>query len=109
MNRTIRTSLLVLGITALAVPALYARSQSTNFGVHGNSLQPASLFDGSQPPVPPSKPLALDGSQPPVPPTKPLALDGSQPPVPPTKPLMFDGSQPPVPPTKPLRTLATRP
>jgi len=94
MNRTIRTSLLVLGITALAVPALYARSQSTNSGIHRTSLQPASLFDGSQPPVPP---------------TKPLALDGSQPPVPPTKPLMFDGSQPPVPPTKPLATLATRP
>jgi hypothetical protein len=108
MNRTIRTSLLVLGITALAVPALYARSQSTNSGVHGTSLQPASLFDGSQPPVPPTKPLALDGSQPPVPPTKPLALDGSQPPVPPKKPLMFDGSQPPVPPTKPLATLAAR-
>jgi hypothetical protein len=68
MNRIFRTALLAIAVSVFVLPAAYG-------------------FDGTQPPVPPTKPLALDGTQPPVPPTKPLALDGTQPPVPPTKPL----------------------
>jgi hypothetical protein len=86
MNRTIRVGVLMLGMTALAVPALFARSQSTDSRVHRAALTPTNLFDGTQPPVPPTKPLLFDGTQPPVPPTKPLVFDGTQPPVPPTKP-----------------------
>lgn len=82
MNRIFRIALLAVVVSGFVLPAAHA-------------------FDGTQPPVPPTKPATLDGTQPPVPPTKPLLLDGTQPPVPPTKPLALDGTQPPVPPTKP--------
>jgi len=118
MNRTIRTVLLAIGIAGLAVPAIYARTQSPlpNPGfsliqrpmlIDGPPEKP--LADGTQPPAPPEKPLALDGTQPPAPPEKPLAIDGTQPPAPPEKPLAIDGTQPPAPPEKPLAIDGTQP
>jgi len=53
MNRIFRTALLAVAVAGFVLPAAYGS-------------------DGTQPPVPPTKPLALDGTQPPVPPTKPL-------------------------------------
>jgi hypothetical protein len=73
MNRILRTALLVLGMTALAVPALNLRVLSASSAGPHATLQRLGLFDGTQPPVPPTKPRALDGTQPPVPPTKPWA------------------------------------
>jgi len=86
MNRTIRTGVLIVGLSVLAVPALYARTQPMNSTHQVTSTHSSGLLDGTQPPVPPKKPLFLDGTQPPVPPKKPVMLDGTQPPVPPTKP-----------------------
>jgi hypothetical protein len=86
MNRTIRTGVLIIGIAGLALPALCARTQAMNSTHQVASAHGSGLLDGTQPPVPPKKPLLLDGTQPPVPPKKPLMLDGTQPPVPPTKP-----------------------
>ena len=97
MNRTIRTTLLVLGMAALTVPVLQAHSQFAA-GSPRAVFHPAALLDGTQPPLPPTKHLALDGTQPPLPPTH-LALDGTQPPLPPTRLLAIDGTQPPLPPT----------
>ncbi|MGA3298972.1 MAG: hypothetical protein ABSD87_02710 [Candidatus Acidiferrales bacterium] len=97
MNRTIRTTLLVLGMAALTVPVLQAHSQFAA-GSPRAVFQPAALLDGTQPPLPPTKHLALDGTQPPLPPTH-LAIDGTQPPLPPTRLLAIDGTQPPLPPT----------
>jgi hypothetical protein len=97
MNRTIRTTLLVLGMAALTVPVLQAHSQFAA-GSPRAVFHPAALLDGTQPPLPPTKHLALDGTQPPLPPTH-LAIDGTQPPLPPTRLLAIDGTQPPLPPT----------
>jgi hypothetical protein len=97
MNRTIRTTLLVLGMAALTVPVLQAHSQFAA-GSPRAVFQTAALLDGTQPPLPPTKHLALDGTQPPLPPTH-LAIDGTQPPLPPTRLLAIDGTQPPLPPT----------
>ena len=107
MNRTIRTTLLVLGMAALTVPVLQAHSQFAA-GSPRAVFQPAALLDGTQPPLPPTKHLALDGTQPPLPPTKHLALDGTQPPLPPTH-LAIDGPQPPLPPTRLLAIDGTQP
>ena len=98
MNRTIRTTLLVLGMAALTVPVLQAHSQFATNGSPRAVFHPAALLDGTQPPLPPTKHLALDGTQPPLPPTH-LAIDGTQPPLPPTRLLAIDGTQPPLPPT----------
>jgi hypothetical protein len=85
MNRMIRTALLVLGMTALAVPALHLLVPSASSAGSHASLQPLGLIDGTQPPLPPTRLLAIDGTQPPLPPTRLLAIDGTQPPLPPTK------------------------
>jgi hypothetical protein len=109
MNRTTRTTLLVLGMAALTVPVLQAHGQFAADGSPRAVFQPAALLDGTQPPLPPTKHLALDGTQPPLPPTKHLALDGTQPPLPPTKHLALDGTQPPLPPTRLLAIDGTQP
>jgi hypothetical protein len=122
MNRTIRAGLLVAGFASLAVPAIYARTQgpvqrdidpghAVQFVVSAQpALAPLQLaLDGTQPPVPPKRPMALDGTQPPVPPKRVLALDGTQPPVPPKRALALDGTQPPVPPKKVLALDGTQP
>ena len=85
MNRTTRTTLLVLGMAALTVPVLQAHGQFAADGSPRAVFQPAALLDGTQPPLPPTKHLALDGTQPPLPPTRLLAIDGTQPRLPPTK------------------------
>src|ERR1700677_1691731 len=99
MNRTTRTTLLVLGMAALTVPVSQAHGQVAADGSPRAVFQPAALLDGTQPPLPPTTHLALDGTQPPLPPTKHRARDATQLPLPPTKPLALDAPQPPLPPT----------
>jgi len=96
MNRTIRKSLLAIGIAALAVPAIYARTQTLLPNQGHVSAPMLMLVDGTQPPAPPvpmhppaAYALAMDGTQPPAPPV-PMhppsftsAKDGTQPPAPP--------------------------
>jgi hypothetical protein len=99
MNRTVRTSLLVIGFAGLVVPALSASTRPLVSSLGGfNTPTYSFAIDGTQP-MPPSVPLHpptqsawLDGTQP-MPPSVPLH--------PPTKSARLDGTQP-MPPSVPL-------
>ena len=74
MNRTIRTVLLAIGIAGLAVPAIYARTQSPLPNPGFSLIQRPMLIDGTQPaapngPIHPRSGLswAIDGTQPAAP------------------------------------------